>query len=420
MLWFQLYVSVARYGLNEIILPVYQDMVAATILAMDHFNARNPAVVEEISNPEFAVDACPILMSKFDVVDNELDKQAVVVNLPMYFITKVGALDNSSTSNNGNKCKIVIGSSISSIDLVSYNSANFHNASFTSPMSQKGGWGSIDYSKSNISLMHNVTSSSIALAHYLEEINRNYVATIYADQKFSISFWRDFENTANRVDEFYTRGQRFNPRKSKGEGSGSIYDALSKMKKTGYRTIMVVMETDINLDDIAREASKLDMVEDYLWVFVVELPIILHDRKHFSEIATRYEKSVFDGAIFVISQPSSAKMLQNWSNDGDLMQRVRGYLPETAAVAQLNNLFTTSIAPFVYDAVISSGMGACNAALSSNGGAINDAVLNVDAFHGATNTVSFESESRGRNLGETQLQILNTFLVSGGGDATIR
>ena len=384
--------------------------MAASLLAMDHFNARYPVIVQELSSASLSKEVCGVQFSKLGVVDNELDKQAVRANLPVY-------LKNSEER----KCTAVIGSSISSIDLVSYSSSKKFDASFVSPIAQQGGVYNAD--NAYPSLGQNITYSSKAVFDYMVQIERAYVGVVYADQGFSMSFWRNFDNHARKDDDFYAKGERFNSRKIEGEKSGSINDALWKINKTGYRTIMIVMETDLWLGRIAREAAKLNMVDNYFWVFVIELPLRLQNYDNPELLFADEEwNGIFNGAAFIFSSKSmlhsagSSSVFQKWSKDNGLIERVQHYLPPNADEGALqSSLFSTTVAPFVYDAVISSGIGACHAqAKQAKGDITNIPGRAITAEISRLEVIGARKQSEllvDHHIGGSQVRVLNTFLI---------
>lgn len=47
----------------------------------------------------------------------------------------------------------------------------------------------------------------------------------------------------------------------------SLYSSLGEAKEKGFRTVFLSTNRPAFLDDIARIANELDMLDDYLWIF---------------------------------------------------------------------------------------------------------------------------------------------------------
>mmetsp|Transcript_10403 Transcript_10403/g.28745 ORF Transcript_10403/g.28745 Transcript_10403/m.28745 type:complete len:819 (-) Transcript_10403:813-3269(-) len=186
-------------------------------------------------------------------------------------------------------------------------------------------------------------------------------------------------------------------------------DALKLIKETGYRTIVVAMNQQADtFQQIADAVDHLGLNNgNYFFVF---WDVFVPPEKWNANINAS-KLSVGSGWMRAVSQQGSEgnwTFLDSWRSQGeDLVNRLNKANPieENEAgymFAELDFFNVTAPdldAAFVYDAVMSMGLGACNASFNQSGPVTGEsrrnAILGLN-FEGATGHVAFDSNAEGK------------------------
>jgi hypothetical protein len=189
----------------------------------------------------------------------------------------------------------------------------------------------------------------------------------------------------------------------------SIEDALGEVIKKGYRTIVLVTKRPAFLDDIARFADKMGMLDgNYFWIISGDaFPPALEPHLKY-EVDSATDKLLRGAALFTnydrfVYEGESNTFLQEWRNQSpSLVEGLNAMVPrksngEPYYVADPKTYFQTEMpteySSFIYDAVMTQGISACKASLRGNimkHGHIQQVV--TTEFHGASGPLTFYDE----------------------------
>jgi hypothetical protein len=242
---------------------------------------------------------------------------------------------------------------------------------------------------------------SLAVAKYLQRVQeRDYIAAIYDQSDYGEQFGGPFE-VAQKTLGYETITEHMIEGKDE-----SIKKALENVYKQGYRTILLATDREAFLDDVARIAEEQGLLgEGYFWILSGGAlpPALLPTLRH--EIDSPIDKMLRGAAVFTNYDPfvyngETDPFLKAWrSQNSTLVDRLNSIQPRqsngdsffTADPSYFQTETPTEYASFMYDAVMATGIGACNALLagsSSNGDHYNAIVSS--SFQGASGPVSFK------------------------------
>ena len=235
---------------------------------------------------------------------------------------------------------------------------------------------------------------------------REYLAIIY-EPDYGDQFESPLEDAEDELTNFFTIIEEVE------EGSDdSIRDALGEVISEGYRTIMYIGDRFTLLDDIARVADEMGLLgEGYFWILSGDVvpPKLLPTIKN--KVGSSLDKLLDGAAVFTnhdpfIYNPDNDRFLATWKKqDSSMAEYLNFKLSETmegdnpvyyADSSYFQTHEPTEYASFIYDAVISTGIGACRAAAreGSDDDAHYQEILKA-SFHGASGHVQFKSDDDG-------------------------
>ena len=204
----------------------------------------------------------------------------------------------------------------------------------------------------------------------------------------------------------------------------SIYDSLGDIVENGYHTIILVIKREAFLDDVARIADELGLIgDDFVWILSgtalppAQLPTLRYqvdspiDRLlRGAAVFTNCDRFVYNGGTepFLQAWRSQNETMVNRLNSLQPSQQVQATQPGPRQGNGGGNFYTaepsyfqtetpTEYSSFIYDAVMVTGIGACNAQASSAidpSAFVGHSVAILGAsFQGASGPVSFKKDA---------------------------
>jgi hypothetical protein len=226
---------------------------------------------------------------------------------------------------------------------------------------------------------------------------REYIGILYEDSDFG----EGFEEPLEDAEELYGF-ESITEHLREGDDE-TIEDALEEVIKKGYRTIVLITKRPAILDDIARFADKMGMLNgDYFWIISGDaFPPALEPHLKY-EVDSATDKLLRGAALFTnydrfVYEGESNAFLQEWRNQSpSMVVDLNGMMPrksngEPYYVADPNAYFQTETpaeySSFIYDAVMTAGISACKAVKDEE----NDHLYHVlrTEFTGASGPLSF-------------------------------
>jgi hypothetical protein len=378
--------------------------MAAAFMAMEHFNTRNTAVVSEINE----LGACPV---HFDT------ENPAVFNTDTYTHMGVQTLAAQLSSGIPPPCAVVGPfNDIPGVDLSAM------AAAFKFPVTMHRGYNLrlvTDISPYTTQLYPDIiTTTSVVVGVLYLKGRTNYIAFVYPLTETGTQ-WRETVSIVLDEEMFESREFSYNSFFSPATSVlHSMQNTLKEVKASGYRTILVAPDLpSVEIPAMAQAATGLGLTNgDYLWIFTGDFdPTLLHS----SDTAVQ---ELLRGSLFITpisghdlsvedpfyrawkSQgPAQVKSLNaanpiknsgvktNSTGKGFVKGDSPGYmLAEHDFFQQVSPVFGSS---FIYDAVIATGMGACQAFAASNGSEIDVEPfvkgIRSATFTGATGYVQF-------------------------------
>ena len=238
--------------------------MASFLLAVDHFNARNPVVVKELASDE-AYASCNVqfpvsvvdgggnsstLSSSSIVVADNRDDGAGAVKAIL------------QTRDAGFDACAMVGPYRSAVAL----SASVLSAAMDVPLVSHGAKtyriGRQQFNPLTTRTMVDDYAMADAVMSYLHQRGRDFVSVLHVT--FQDDIMKYFDRAAKRYN-MLVRGQRI-ALPFTGTGEFSVYDAMRRIKESGFRTIYVAVARMFMLDFIIETAEELGMNEGYVWI----------------------------------------------------------------------------------------------------------------------------------------------------------
>jgi 7 transmembrane sweet-taste receptor of 3 GCPR/Receptor family ligand binding region len=372
---------------------------AMALLAMDHFNSRAASIVPALAD---YID-CPV---RFDVSFSR------VFDSGAYGHLAVASLWNQSET----PC-VVVGpfhdmpalelstmAAAADFPVVAHRAFNLRvTEEYSAPYTT--------------SMFPDLRDSSKQLVEALKVLNRtNYVAVVYASSDTGLQRRETMQwalEAANITTRSFAYATKYAPVRGTQNGeSGSIHDALRAVKRSGYRTIVVATENPtVEFYDIAEAAAEQDLTNgDYVWTWFGDLAPQFGYLDENSILAKLLAGSAWMTPLDIFSLVETLEdaiaynhpLVNAWFAQGSYyVERLHKMIPLVPGDRGYENItqafFSTSprlFAGFMYDAVMSAGMGACNARKTSSNGRITtaahvSAIRNLSVGDLATGWVHF-------------------------------
>jgi len=408
------YKEIGIYPKENYTVDLYDNLgfshMAAAVLAMEQFNSRDPAVVPELAG----LDDCNVT---FDMENSYFFDTGTLTHRSLRkLVRKVIETGMTPCAIAGpyNDLPAQLLSAFASsveIPLVSHRSMNQRvNTEFFSPYSNQ--------------VYPDQLAMTEALVKVLNHTGRNnYTAILYSALDTASQLQEAMSNwlTSNNID------YRLYPFEYLHENSSlTIEKALGNLRKGGYRTILVLLEfPEVEVQLIADAAQKVGLNDgdDRFWIFAggTDLNAFILPPVDLNENAL----SLLKGSAMIVPlegfevDPENDKFKMSWrSQNSTLLDKVNSFVTifgdEPGSYNATPDYFKTfsplTGAAFLYDAVMTIGMGACAAQRQNNISHLNG-VRSVD-FHGATGRVRLGSGlygTGGRNSADTKFGVVNMF-----------
>ena len=401
--------------------PGFSQMAAA-VLAVDHFNARDTSVVPELSE----ISNCRI---SFDVTKSMFfDTQST---------THEGHLSFAAYTNEfGPPCAIAgpfneIPAMGLSADATAYQIPLVAHRSFNYRL------GNPRYNPFASTVYPDLLSSSGSLTEFLFSKGRtDFVAIFYALTEIGL---QRNEGVTLRFDSSNIRYKLypfFPPTLANVEyAERLIHTEVRKMREDGYRTIVVALEDPVSeIPLLADAAEEFEMNRgEHFWVFVGYFEESFAQQSSAPEYAN--VTKLLSGSAFLTAaenhhlldpdHPDGDGFLSSWKRqNATFVERVNSFNPieeGQPGYFHANESFFQDYEPkfgsgFLYDSIMSIGMGACWAANATANGTVTglahlEGVRSVD-FHGASDHVLIGTEygvapTFGRRESTVAMAVLN-------------
>jgi 7 transmembrane sweet-taste receptor of 3 GCPR/Receptor family ligand binding region len=368
-------------------------------MAMDHFNARNSSIIPALA--QFA--DCPV---QFDV------DRSLIFDSGTYGHLAVTSLWNQSET----PC-VVVGPfhDVPTLELSTMAvAADFpvvaHRA-FNLRVTE-------EYSAPyTTSMFPDLRDSSKQLVSALKILNRtNYVAVLYASSDTGLQRRETMQwalETANITVCSFAYATDYAPvRGTQNTVSGSIRDAIRAVNQSGYRTIVVATEnTAVELYEIADAAAEHGLTNGgYVWTWFGDITPQFGALDGNSNLTKLLAGSAWMTPLDIFSFTSKAAgakavvapLVDAWFAQGTgEVERLKQMIPMRPGAVGYRNLTEDYFSQppdlfsgFMYDAVMSAGMGACIAREQSSNGKVTtrshvSGIRNVSVQGLATGVVSF-------------------------------
>ena len=390
-------------------------MVAA-LMAVDHFNDRNPAVIEELAHPELL--NCPFRLVNVTVVDTGTNGHMATKTL-LKRIQNVGAVDSlAGPYDDLPALELSVLATGMESPIVAFRGLD---QSLVLP----------DVHPFFSQVYPDLNGEMEFVGKFLTYTNRtNYIAVLHSNEDAVLQRIEVLRKVLlhRNIDQVKTFGYQGIGKLQEGEDSG-IVDAVRQIAKTGYRTILLIITNpDLDAPEIGRAVHdfKLDR-GDHFWIMVGGLDPssslkaellseirYLPEGQHLQGMAYLY---IFDTHhIYQNSTFQTAIRQQNMT----FMEKVVNMTPVPSYYSgssceqdtrqcellglTLPSLFQLAILSerleFAYDAIMAIGIGACNALTDSGGMDTNataitgeqhlDGIQSAD-FNGVTGRVRFKN-----------------------------
>jgi hypothetical protein len=401
--------------------------MAAALMAMDHFNTRNATVVSEISE----LGDCPI---QFDT------EHSAVINTDTYTHIGVQTLAAQISSGLPPPCAVVGPfNDIPGVDLSAM------AAAFKFPVTMHRGF--------NLRLLTDINSpyttqlypdivmtTGIVVSLLHLKGRTDFIAFVYPLTETG-TLWRESVSVVLGEEKIESRSFSYNSFFSPATSDlHNMQNTMEAAKATGYRTIVVAPDLpSVEIPAMAQVATELGLTNgDYLWIFTGDFdPALVYSSDAavqellkgslFVTPVSGYDLSVEDPFFRAWKSQGPAQVESlNAANpiQGSIVERnstgkgfVKGDSPgymlaEDDFFRQTSPVFGSS---YIYDAVIATGMGACQAFAAGNGSGVDidpfvEGIRSV-SFTGATGDVQFGCDDcnfeSGRSPWTTMWSIMN-------------
>jgi hypothetical protein len=242
-----------------------------------------------------------------------------------------------------------------------------------------------------------------AVAKYMQRVwERDYIAVIYDKSDYGEQFEDPLEGAQEML------GYKMITNHIIEGNDESIESALEEVYAKGYRTILLATDRTAFLDDVARIAEIKGLLGDgYFWILSGgALPSALLPSLRY-EVDSSVDKLLRGAAVFTNFDPfvyngETDPFLKAWRRQNrTLVDRLNSIQPRqsngsnffTADPSYFQTETPTEYASFIYDAVMATGIGACNALAAGNStiGGHYDTIVS-SSFRGASGPVSFKRD----------------------------
>ena len=369
--------------------------LASALLAIEHFNERDPQVVPELARPDFAKENCPIHFSNSSLIADTHGRGSDAVSVVLeqvYNQSLPSAIAGGYHEEPALELSVVANSL--KIPFVAYGGSNIRVVTpYYFPYSSRTSSSVIDVAGATTSfLFHLGRTDAIGVLQAASATASQLAEGIIASAK---GRGADVD-VATYVPPVFSGPERH------------IEESMMRLKETGFRTFVLIVETiEDELQVVADAANKLGLNNgDYLWLIMGDMEIDFFSSQAVTENVN--VRKLLQGAGHVRAldrfswDPSEDTFLSSWMNQNATFARKvndkNPIEPESPGFFLAEDDYFQTILPepgagFLYDAIMSIGLGLCKAQASGNWSEWSVvASQQLTEFQGATGPVSFGSD----------------------------
>ena len=350
-----------------------------------NFNDRNPTIVPQLADDEFAVEKCTVYFplpwddnastKMASVVKDDGDRQDMTAKALLSVLYDMRDATSSITDDDDDDHHLcAVAGSLSNLPA---RTASTLAAASSIPYLSHGA----DTTKISRPPLYPLSGKTTAdeyargdaLLSYLSSLDRNHVTLVYSHTN------EDVLKVTSKAARDHNVELRYEPVSPPWDGTGanSPYDAMRRIQDSGFKTIVLALPRLSHWEHIAREAERWGVNgDDYLWMVWDNTDIDVLSQTETSE-GSEMDKLVRGmGAVRVLDgydwmgADEENKFLARWkSKDAAFVERLNEINPITADEAGYffaeDNYFQDERYPpmpsstFMYDTGIALGMGAC-------------------------------------------------------------
>lgn len=420
--------------------------LAAALLAVDHVNNRNGDVAPYLALPQF--ERCNVSIPQFLVHDSysphdaSLSDKSVFIegsfsDYDVQIMPGFESFDSPTLSfseDGGYRPCAIVGPSRSddAIDLSQFLRDRNMDILQISPHAISHVLD--DHEEHPLFLRVVTNSENIAkmMMEYLLQIQRDYIGVLYPACKFGESIWNDLQEISLQRN-ITMEGFSFDESEIYSGNSTSIKSALEQLQKIGFRTCIAIVDSNVEVEFFMNSAHELGMIDDdYLWFLYGRETLFPGDMSMVAVSESPLDQFV-RGLGYVSSTMSSEAFLSSLrAQNSTFVKRVQLASPAKYGLENFfaahpdffqQEVYSTHIfseGAFIYDAIVSAALGACNARNAMDkslrdevslighisGKALVNEILQLD-FVGATGEISFDNGTKSRSLESISLAMLN-------------
>lgn len=408
---------------------------ASALLAMEHFNARNSSVVPELNDEKFADCTFHFSTNSSRFFDTGFIGQRAAIQMQRSLLDDGPPCAVAGPFNNLPAKELSVLASATQIPIVVHRSTNLElSRAELYPFSTHVYAGSVAKSPAVVNLLQSMGRTDfVAILHAMSETQVQQQTTLVSlmsnlgIRTASFGYVPIFENLDPVVDVYMKEN--------------SLAANLAQLKDLGYRTIVVLSEPrdlELAIPTMAEEADKLGLTNgDYFWCFYAGLDLAFIDDPVIQ--GNSQIKKLLRGAAMVmpvenfLANPSDDKFLSAWRTPSETyLERLGAFNPIPEGMPGYKdgdkeyfaNVDPEPGAGFLYDAVMSIGIGACLAQNQTElSGSLHLAGIRAANFNGASGQILFGDNpviAPGTRKCETVMYgAFNLFPATGNEDSTV-
>lgn len=404
--------------------------MASAVLAATHFNERNPSVVPELEDPSFKECNFEFDLNNLIFFDSDLVEHKALVQLQDYILNNGPPCAVAGPYDDDQVMEVSVLASSVQVPLVNHHGFDLElSFDWSHPFLTQSNPFPFDYIQSIYSyVMDKGRTNFIAILSSRQPSSQHLgegLATFLQTMGVSTRIFPYAESLDQVVRLF-------------DEELASLEGAMTKIKDTGFRTIIVIPESFDIMDKfvtMGKEAESLKInTGEYFWLFITELPLeVINENMTANENVT---KLLAGAALFHAVEGFSVdedkdRFLQSWRNQNtsavELLKKLNPIPKGMPGYYEPSDDYFSTVDPetgaaFLYDAVMSIGFGAC---LAGPKGGINGSShvrgIQSSEFAGASGRVLYGGGSvlKGNGVRNTYSAMYGVYnLLPPGGNVT--
>ena len=368
--------------------------MAAALLAMNHFNERNPVVVPELAREEFAKESCGIHFDNSSLIEDTQGRGGQAVSVVLQQISNQNTPDAIAGAYHEEPAlELSVVTSSLRIPFVAYGGSNLRVVTpHYFPYSSRTAADAIELGSVATSfLFHLGRTDKIGILQ----------ATSETASQLTVGILDSAKRRGAQVDVVTYVPPVFSG------SENDVEDSVRRLKDTGFRTFVWIVETiEDELPRIADSVEKFGLNNgDYLWLIMGDIEIDFFSSSNATgneNIARLLQGSVFVKALDHFTwDPQQDRFLAAWrSQNATFVQELNTknpIEPGSPGFYSADDDYFKKVDPepgagFLYDSIMSIGIGLCRAKEKGNFTEWSIvASTQLADFEGATGPVSYGS-----------------------------